>query len=160
MKWHLFSLHIELTYISSFVDCLLMPFAHFPIWVCLIFLLIERAIYILRILFFQLLSTYKIFLSVFHVSFVSFFFFSMPKVYVLCIKAVTFYIRVSVFRVTLERQPIHLHFIFPVILNYTMVLALFSLQTTFLVTFQRFWSESIRDPGNQSRGNMTISSTT
>lgn len=79
MKWHLFSLHIELTYISSFVDCLLMPFAHFPIWVCLIFLLIERAIYILRILFFQLLSTYKIFLSVFHVSFLFFFSFQCQR---------------------------------------------------------------------------------
>ena len=82
----------------------------------------------------------------------------MPKVYVLCIKAVNFYLRVSVFWVTLEGQPIHLHFIFPTIPNYTVVIALFSLQTTFLITFQRFWSESIRDLGNQSRGNMTINS--
>lgn len=56
MKQHLFSLHIELTYISSFVDCLLMPFAHFPILVFFIFLLIARVLYILRILFFQLLA--------------------------------------------------------------------------------------------------------
>ena len=74
----------------------------------------------------------------------------------LCIKAVNIFLRISVFRVTLARQHIYLHFIFPLILRYTTVTALFSLQITFLVTFQRFWNESIRDLGNQSRGNMTI----
>lgn len=81
-------LYTELTYISyasSFVDCLLMPFAHFPIRVFLIFLF-ERALYILKILFFQLLCLF------FHLSFncLFFFFFSVPKIYVLCIKAVNF----------------------------------------------------------------------
>jgi hypothetical protein len=62
----------------------------------------------------------------------------------------------SAFQVTVERQHIHLHLIFPDILRYTTITAIFSLQITFLVTFQRFWSEGTRDLGNQSRGNMTI----
>ena len=77
----------------------------------------------------------------------------------LCIKAVNIFLRILVFRVTLESQHI-LHFIFPVILRYTIVIALFSFQIMFLITFQRFWNEGMRDFANQSRENMTINSNT
>ena len=90
----------------------------------------------------------------------SFFFFQSQHFTLLCIKVVNLFLRVSVFMVTLERQHNLLHFIFPVILRYTTVTTFFYLQIMFLISFQRFCSESRRDFGNQSTGNMTINRNT
>lgn len=88
------------------------------------------------------------------------FFFQCRSFTFLRIKAVNLFLIVLVFRVILERQHRNLHFIFTVILRYTIVTTFFYHQITFLFTFQRFWNTNGRDLGNQSRGNLTINSIT
>lgn len=139
---------------------LLMPFVNFSIWVFLIYC--KSTLHIKDALF--LTAVYvKIFCADFHLSFNCFWlfiFFQCKSFTFLHIKTVNLFLIILVFRVILERQHIHLHFIFTVILRYTTVTTFFYLQITFLFTFQRFWNTSGRDLGNESRGNMTINSNT
>lgn len=77
----------------------------------------------------------------------------------LCITTVHLFLGILVFRVTVERQPIHLCFCFQWCWG-SLQIQLSSFCATFLVTFWRFWnSEGIRNLGSQSRGNIINSNT-